>query len=235
MTQKASVGVGGVWKDVATPSVGVSGAYKALSAAYIGVSGVWQQFYSVGSSVSVSPTGVSASGSLGDVVVVFGSGVAVFATGVNASGSIGTVIAGGVVAVSPTGVSASGSLGAVVVVSGAGRLVTTTGVSATGSIGDVTVIDVPLLATATVTGGGTWTGGGLPAWYGYASVSASGGTGSYTYQWHVDPGFMGLSEDTTDSVVVSTGEFYPSPADLYCTVSDGVTSVDSNTVTVSGT
>ena len=232
MTQKASVGVGGVWKDVATPSVGVSGAYKALSAAYIGVSGVWQQFYSVGSSVSVSPTGVSASGSLGDVVVVFGSGVAVFATGVNASGSVGTVVVGTVTAVSPTGVSASGSLGDVVVVSSSVS-VSPTGVSATGSVGDVTVLDVPLSATAT--GGGTWTGGGLPAWYGYASVSASGGTGSYTYQWHVDPGFMGLSEDTTDSVVVSTGEFYPSPADLYCTVSDGVTSVDSNTVTVSGT
>jgi len=230
VTQKASVGVGGVWKDVATPSVGVSGAYKALSAAYIGVSGVWQQFYSVGSSVTVSPTGVSASGALGDVAVVFGSGAVVFATGVNAAGSIGTVVAGVVTAVSPTGVSASGSLGAVVVVSGAGRLVVTTGVSATGSVGDVTVLDVPLSASAT--GGGTWSGTPY-AWYGYASVSASGGTGFYTYQWHVDPGFMGLSGDTTDSVEVSTSQYIPSYADLYCTVSDGVTDVDSNTVTVS--
>jgi hypothetical protein len=230
MTQKASVGVGGVWKDVATPSVGVSGAYKALSAAYIGVSGVWQQFYSAGSSVTVSPTGVSASGSLGDVAVVFGSGAVAFAIGVNASGSVGTVVAGTVTSVSATGVSAVGSLGTVVVVSGAGRLVTTTGVSATGSIGTVTIILVPLSAVAI--GGGTWSGG-PGAWYANAGVFASGGTGSYTYEWHVTPGFMGLSGAYTDSVEVSTGQTIPSDAELYCTVNDGVNSVDSNSVSVS--
>ena len=88
----------------------------------------------------------------------------------------------------------------------------------------------PLSAVAF--GGGLWSGG-PGAWTGGAGVSASGGTGSYSYQWHTDYG--SLSGDTTDSVTVSTSATIPSDANLYCTVSDGLDNVNSNTVTVSGT
>ncbi len=87
--------------------------------------------------VSVSVTGVSATGSVGTVTVSGGASTTV--TGVSATGSVGTVTVttGGSVDVNVTGVLATGSGGTVSVTAGAST--TVTGVSATGSVGTVTV------------------------------------------------------------------------------------------------
>lgn len=53
-----NVGVGGVWKEVKTPSVGVGGVWKAVSKAWIGVGGVWKDFY-IALSASLTGTTVT--------------------------------------------------------------------------------------------------------------------------------------------------------------------------------
>jgi len=124
---------------------------------------------SVVATANVSPTGVSASGAIGDVVVSLP--VSVSPTGVSASGAVGdvTVSAGGNISVSPTGVSASGSLGSLSVVAAAN--VSPTGVSASGAIGDVTI---SLLTQALVTGVSATGSVGTTDVIGLANVSPTG-------------------------------------------------------------
>lgn len=90
-----------------------------------------------GGGVSVTPTGVSATGSVGSVTV---SGKAsTTPTGVSATGSVGTVTVAAKANTTPTGASATGSVGSVTVTVGGAVSVTPTGVSATGSVGSPTV------------------------------------------------------------------------------------------------
>lgn len=65
-----SIGVGGVWKNVAAQAVGVAGAWKTVTGEWVGVGGVWKQTFTSGglasnvvtvSSFAASPATSSAS------------------------------------------------------------------------------------------------------------------------------------------------------------------------------
>lgn len=89
--------------------------------------------------VSVSVTGVSATGEVGTVTVTAVTGVTVPVTGVTATGELGTVSVAAIsnASVSVTGVTATGTVGTVTV--SAKATVSPTGVEATGAVGTVTI------------------------------------------------------------------------------------------------
>lgn len=134
--------------------------------------------------VSVSVTGVSATGAVGDVTVTAISGVSVDATGVSATGAVGTVSVTAVsnVSTSVTGVSAAGAVGTVTVTAKA--TVSPTGVSATGAVGTVT-IDFSIRVTA-------------------VGVSASGAVGTVQVSADANTTLSGVQGDSALGTVTVT-------------------------------
>lgn len=213
MTQNLIIGTAGGNKVINTITIGTVGGNKTVTAGWIGTASGNQQFYS-------STSGI----------------VTVFPLGVSAAGVVGTVTAvvnGGTVSVSATGVSASGSIGSVVVITGGGVVVTTTGVSASGSVGNVAVIDQPLSAVASPESQ-SWSGS-VGSWLATVSVEITGGTGTPfpTITWYADPAYLTVSNYGAFAEISSSAS-YPPDATVVCKVFDDVTTVYSNTVSISG-
>lgn len=71
-----------------------------------------------------------------------------------------------------------------------------------------------------------------PVYSAAVQVIASGGTGSYTYLWSITSGGAGVTLETpTDAECGMHCDTNPTTT-LVCAVSDGVTTVNSNSVTV---
>lgn len=64
------------------------------------------------------------------------------------------------------------------------------------------------------------------------TVAASGGLGSYTYSWAITAGGSGVTIESPNTPGTPLDCDSTPFTSLVCTVSDGVTSVDSNTVSV---
>lgn len=193
----------------------------------------------VGTAVAVGDatadaTGVSGAGEVGTVTVTTGSAVDVTAdaTGVSGAGEVGTVTVQISVdaTADATGVSATGSVGTATVTGDA--TATATGVSGTGAVGTVTAV-VPIDVTATATGvsatgavGDATTATG--AVFEPTGVSATGGTGQATV----------TGDGTTDTTGVgatgSVGDVVVVPSIEVPTTGVSATgSVGSTTVTIS--
>ncbi len=85
----------------------------------------------------ISLTGVQATGQVGTLTIETASGVNVSLTGVQATGQVGNLIAAGGAIISITGVQATGQVGTLTIETAGGVNVSLTGVQATGQVGSL--------------------------------------------------------------------------------------------------
>jgi len=182
----------------------------------------------VSGKASTTPTGVSATGSVGTVTVA--AKASTTATGSSATGAVGTPAVTGDANTTPTGASATGSVGSVTVTVGGAVSVTPTGVSATGSVG-----------TPTVAGDANTTPTGVSATGAIGTVTVTSGAVSVTATGVSATGAVGTptvtgKASTTPTGVSATGAvgtvtvLTPSAGMVYVTGVQGTTGLGSVSV-----